>query len=42
MVRLNLHDRAVNQYMVVERVTHRLTPGLHTMDLTLRGGDFVV
>lgn len=36
-VRLDLGDVATNNYMMVERVTHRFTNAGHTMDLTLEG-----
>ena len=40
-VNLNLGDIIVKNFMVVEQVTHSFSGGLHTMDLTLIGGDFV-
>ena len=40
MVRLALPDYWVDSYMLVEKVTHNLNENLHTMDLTLTGGDF--
>lgn len=40
-IRLNLGDITVNNFMVCETVTHTFKDGLHTMDLTLEGGDFV-
>lgn len=39
-VMLNLGDMTVNNYMLVEKVTHNFEGNLHTMDLTLKGGDF--
>jgi len=41
VVNLNLGDVAVQSYMLVENVTHTFENGLHTMDLTLRGAEFV-
>ena len=42
-VSLRLEDGLqVNHYMVVERVKHCFNGGTHTMDLALRGGDFIV
>lgn len=40
-VNLNLGDIIVKNFMVVEQVTHSFSGGLHTMDLTLIGGDFI-
>ena len=40
-VNLNLGDIIVKNFMVVEQVTHSFSGGLHTMDMTLIGGDFV-
>ena len=37
-VRLNLGDVKVNNFMLVEKVTHNFDAGHHTMDLTLEGG----
>lgn len=42
IVALNLGDVAVKNYMMVEKVKHTFEEGRHTMDLTLRGGEFVV
>lgn len=39
-VMLNIGDIIVQNYMCVETVTHRFEDGLHTMDLTLTGGEF--
>ena len=36
-VRLKLHDISVNNYMIVEKVTHTFETDHHTMDLTLEG-----
>lgn len=41
VVNLNLGDVSVQSYMLVENVTHTFENGLHTMDLALRGGEFV-
>lgn len=38
---LNLGDMETNRYMVVEKVSHTWEGVLHTMDLTLRGCDFI-
>lgn len=40
-VSLNLGDLITKNYMVVERVKHRFDLDRHTMDLNLRGGDFI-
>ena len=37
-VQLNLGDISTNNYMLVEKVTHKFTRDAHTMDLTLEGG----
>lgn len=42
VVQLDLGDRRVSNYMMVEKVKHTLKEGIHTMDLTLRGGDIGV
>lgn len=42
LIRLDLGDVILNNFMVCDRVKHSFKNGLHTMDLTLRGGDFVV
>jgi len=41
VVMLNLGDVKIQNYMLVENVTHTFENGLHTMDLALRGGEFV-
>ncbi len=41
VVMLNLGDVKIQNYMLVENVTHTFENGLHTMDLTLRGAEFV-
>jgi hypothetical protein len=42
IVALNLGDITVKNYMMVEKVKHTFEESRHTMDLTLRGGEFVV
>lgn len=37
---LEMPDRKLNNFMLVEKCTHRFDSGLHTMDLTLKGGAF--
>ena len=41
MVRLNLHDMDISNWMLVETCTHRFENNRHTMTLKLRGGEFV-
>lgn len=41
IVKLNLGDIKVSNYFIVERAKHKFTNNLHTMDLALRGGDFI-
>lgn len=41
-VMLDLGDMKLSNYMLVEKVTHSFEGALHTMDLTLRGCDFIV
>lgn len=41
IVKLNLGDVTLQNYMIVETVKHTFKHGEHTMDLTLRGGDFL-
>ena len=36
-VRLDLGDIKTNNYMIVEKVTHKFDKDHHTMDLTLEG-----
>ena len=38
---LNLGDMNVQTYMLVEKCKHEISNGLHSMDLTLRGGEFI-
>lgn len=42
VINLNLGDIAVQNFMLVEKVTHKFSLDQHTMDLTLRGGEFIV
>lgn len=39
VARLNLGDMKLDNLMLVEKCTHTYSNGLHTMDLTLRGGE---
>lgn len=41
VVKLNLGDVKVENFMLVEKVTHTFDKDKHTMNLTLRGGEFV-
>mgnify|MGYP003318117582 CR=1 FL=1 len=41
MISWDLGDVTVNQWMVVEKVTHSFDAERHTMDLDLIGGEFV-
>lgn len=41
IVNLDLGDLTAQNYMVVEKVTHTFSEHLHTMDLTLMGGEFI-
>lgn len=41
LIRLNLGDIVVNNFMVCEKVTHTFRCNEHTMDLTLSGGEFI-
>lgn len=41
VVKLNLGDVTVQNYMLVENVKHNFDKDSHSMDLTLRGGEFV-
>ena len=40
-VNLNIGDIIIQNYMMVEKCTHTFKDNEHTMDLTLRGGEFV-
>lgn len=40
-VKLNLGDIKIQNFMLVEKVKHIFNADQHTMDLTLRGGEFV-
>lgn len=42
IVQLELNDIKIQNFMMCEKVSHKFEKGYHTMDLTLRGGDFVV
>lgn len=42
IVKLNLGDINTQNYMLVEKCKHTFTRDTHMMDLTLKGGDFVV
>lgn len=41
VVNLDLRDKKVENFMLVEKVKHTFKNGEHFMDLTLRGGEFV-
>lgn len=41
IVKLGLGDMNASNYMLVESAKHKLKGGVHTMDLTLVGGDFI-
>ena len=41
VVNLKLDDMSVQNFMVVEECTHTYKENEHTMDLTLRGGEFI-
>ena len=41
IVKLNLGDMKLKNFMLVEKVTHTFQEEEHWMDLTLRGGDFI-
>lgn len=41
LIRLNLGDVSVNNYMMVTSATHTFSNGIHTMDLQLEGGTFI-
>jgi len=41
VVKLNLGDVSIQNFMLVEKVTHVFEHDSHFMDLTLRGGEFV-
>ena len=40
IVKLDLDDTSISNYMMVEKVTHKLYNDYSTMDLTIRGGEF--
>ncbi|WP_099469454.1 XkdQ/YqbQ family protein [Konateibacter massiliensis] len=41
IISLKLGDITVNNFMLCEKVTHRFSNNMHTMDLTLIGGEFI-
>ena len=41
-VLLNLGDIVTQQFFICEKVTHTFSEGRDSMDLSLRGGDFIV
>ncbi len=41
MVRINLGDVQLNNWMIVEKCKHDFSNGEHFMDLNLRGGEFI-
>ena len=41
VVKLDLGDVSIQNFMLVEKVKHTFNNDLHTMDITLRGGEFV-
>lgn len=41
VVNLNLGDKKVKNFMLVEKCTHTYKGSEHWMDLTLRGGEFI-
>lgn len=41
IILLKLGDITVNNFMMCEKVTHKFSNNLHTMDLTLIGGEFI-
>ena len=42
IVNLDIGDVSLQNYMLVEKAKHNFSEGYHTMDLTLRGGEFIV
>jgi Phage late control gene D protein (GPD). len=40
-VQLDLGDVHLNNYMIVEKCTHKIEESVHLMDLIMRGGDFI-
>ncbi|MEG2526793.1 MAG: CHAP domain-containing protein [Oscillospiraceae bacterium] len=42
VIKLDLGDTVMSNYMMVEAVTHKFSSDRHTMDLSLRGGEFGV
>ena len=41
VIKLNLGDRNVQNFMLVETCKHKFNLDSHRMDLTLRGGEFI-
>lgn len=41
VVNLDLGDMKLKSFMLVEKVTHKFNLDEHSMDLILRGGEFV-
>ncbi|MFA9376223.1 MAG: hydrolase [Lachnotalea sp.] len=41
IISLKLGDITVNNFMLCEKVVHKFSNNLHTMDLTMIGGDFI-
>jgi len=41
VVSLNVGESKLSNYMLVEKVKHTFENNLHTMDMTLRGGEFI-
>lgn len=41
LIKLNLGDVSVSNYMLVTSATHTFSNGIHTMDLQLEGGTFI-
>lgn len=42
VVKMKVGDTKLSNLMLVEKCKHKFEEGLHTMDLTLRGGDYIV
>lgn len=42
IVQIDLNDVKIRNFMMCEKVSHKFDKGSHTMDLTVRGGSFVV
>lgn len=39
-VRMDIRDQKLNNYLLIESVSHKVDEGVHTMDLKLRGANF--